>query len=642
VVRFPWTPPANLSGEHVALLALCSGAEDPLTPQPAALLNLRALIRAERRAAFRLVAADPFVPDVYIRDSVYDSGQVTNGIFAGRSPDIIVTQGPAVADPAAAFADLTDTHSGDHITVGVDQIIYVRVHNRSDVEVKADVELFWIRPNAPLAADDRHAPAFDGNKWEAVAPVGPAPVTVPARGWAIATVTWLKTEVPEPDGAFDMIALVATVSSTSGDRDPAPGKTRVFDAASFWHFFGGTPQSNNAALRTVPYDATRLTGFRFDPPGANHDLGGPGDALYEAWHTKISTIMTNQVTRLDAALSPTRSQFYDPSTTATIEPSARLTVTWKGFPMKFLRDERDDRRGAWTAADIPAARNNQRKQDEYMEWFVHRTPGPNPKIRRIDFTAEAWDYWQFLGSKAMTDATARSKLMELYHLHVDSAIPESELFDAPGGQYNLFNRWNTEKGAMHLTHGANTLGAEIKLAADATVLWQNSGTPVTDPLQLIRCGAFGGEVRSSDPRIGFDVNNLARLGLAITLANPVGLLIDGLDDTGFLKPDGTPAGNYWTVKRGFAGGILRATYEVPAAEGFVVGDMTIGGQPVEFGGQIAEHVTMKLVGLACSLPGVGVAPEQPCGLAGPAVFGRLSADGLPVAELSRRSQMRIA
>jgi hypothetical protein len=92
---------------------------------------------------------------------------------------------------------------------------------------------------------------------------------------------------------------------------------------------------------------------------------------------------------------------------------------------------------------------------------------------------------------------------------------------------------------------------------------------------LVNCGGFGGEIRSSDPRIGSDINSLARMGFAIALKNPVGLLINDLDDTGFLKPDGSPAGNYWRMLRGFDGGAVRATYEVPAGEGFVVGDMTM-------------------------------------------------------------------
>jgi hypothetical protein len=143
---------------------------------------------------------------------------------------------------------------------------------------------------------------------------------------------------------------------------------------------------------------------------------------------------------------------------------------------------------------------------------------------------------------------------------------------------------------------------------------------VTDPLQLVRCGGSGDEVRASDPRIVWDVNNLARLGYAITLDNPIGLLIDDLDDSGFLKPNRTPVGNYWKVLRGFSGGIVRASYEVPASESFVVGEILVGGREVDFGGQIAEHVTMKVVGLACR-PGTFNNTPLSCGGLGPGTFG---------------------
>ena len=78
----------------------------------------------------------------------------------------------------------------------------------------------------------------------------------------------------------------------------------------------------------------------------------------------------------------------------------------------------------------------------------------------------------------------------------------------------------------------------------------------------------------------------------------VGLYIAGLDTTGWSKPDGRPVGDYWRITRGSRGAIVRARYEVPRREGFVVGQVQIGGEPIEYGGQIAERITMKLTGLA--------------------------------------------
>ena len=353
----------------------------------------------------------------------------------------------------------------------------------------------------------------------------------------------------------------------------------------------------------------------FDPPGNVDDLP-PGSPAYNDWSAWVSDTIDREIARLDALLGSGHSQLYNPSRTETTSPTAELTITWEGFPMKFLRQFRDSRMDAWRAADVFVS-SVARNQDEYLEWFAYKNG--DGKILRIDFTCEPYDYWTFLG------VHAPAKLLELYQTHIDPSIRHVDLF--PGGGYDRLNPWNTEKGAMHLTHNANSLGAEINLVAGATVLWQKDGNPVTDPLQFIRCGGFGGEVRSSDPRIGWDIGNLARMGFAITLKNPVGLLIDGIDDTGFLKPDGTPAGNYWRVLRGFSGGAVRATYQVPASEGFAVGDLTIGGNKVEFGGQVAEHVTMKVVGLACR-PGSFSNVPRACGVPGPAGFGMIARPGM--------------
>ena len=90
----------------------------------------------------------------------------------------------------------------------------------------------------------------------------------------------------------------------------------------------------------------------------------------------------------------------------------------------------------------------------------------------------------------------------------------------------------------------------------------------------------------------------------MTFAEPIGVYIGGWDDTGFTKPDGSPAGDYWRVVRpeGALGPpALRVEYEVPKGEGFIVGDISIGGRRIEYGGQIAEHVTVLVNGSAGTL-----------------------------------------
>jgi hypothetical protein len=266
-----------------------------------------------------------------------------------------------------------------------------------------------------------------------------------------------------------------------------------------------------------------------------------------------------------------------------------------------------------------------RPLDEYCEWHVTRDA--DGQIRCVTFTSEPPEYWQALHGDTLPSIAGTptypmvgdpSLLVELYREYVspevkyedlvcaedliDYSDPESPQVIYAKGTYNPYNRWNTTDGIMHLTEPANTLGAEIKLAADATVLRTSAGSGgrvLADPDALVVCAAYGGPNRSSDPTIGASVNELAALGFAITLRNPVGLYMDHLDMTGWAGPDGSPVDPSWLrILRGQPGLIERAVFEVPEREGFTVSDITIGGVPIAFGGHLGEHMTVKLVGLA--------------------------------------------
>jgi hypothetical protein len=347
---------------------------------------------------------------------------------------------------------------------------------------------------------------------------------------------------------------------------------------------------------------------RFDPPANVQDL--KTDQQRQGWSDLIERYFDESIAAVENAFPGVTCQFYNPRTTDTDSPSAEKLIEWPGFP-KILQDRfPDDRRRAWeTAEATPGARK--KYQDEYLEWNVVRKAG---KITRVSFTCEGPEYWDFL---AQTDP---GTLLELYRGLVDPARKEQvKLSDlVTGGSYNPGNKWNTRYGAVHLTQPNNTLGAEIKIAADATVLWRHTGQPVTDTAQLICCGRFGDGGRASDPKIGADVNTLARAGYSITLRNPVALYITGYSHQGWKKPNGKAVGNYWKVVRGTpAPGtnkpaqVLHLVYEVPPGEGFVVGDITINGRPIEFGGQIAEFVRVGLVGVACR-KGKSHNPAQEC------------------------------
>jgi hypothetical protein len=378
---------------------------------------------------------------------------------------------------------------------------------------------------------------------------------------------------------------------------------------------------------------------RFDPP-ANIDDFDTIPKQRDAWNEFLSNSFDAEVQGVESEIGAGKSQFYNPTKLDTTDPKSEKDITWTGFPALIKRKHPGNKRAARQEADTPLP-NGERPQDEYLEWFVTKQAG---KITQVTFTCEGPEYWEALahgyplnyaGPKTAGATGDRQKLLALYQKYISPQVLIDDLF--VNGKYNRLNKWNTKNGAMHLNQRNNTLGAEINIAAQATILRQKGGVTLTDPDALIRCGLYGAPGRASDPTIGATVNALARDGFSLTLQNPVGLYIASLDTTGWKKPNGSPVNpGYWQILRGTTGRILRAVYQVPASEGFTVGDITIGGEKIEFGGQIAEKITMKLTGLAFD-KGKFKNPAQACLSPGvpAAAFATASDEYLPVRSLVR-------
>lgn len=282
-------------------------------------------------------------------------------------------------------------------------------------------------------------------------------------------------------------------------------------------------------------------------------------------------------------------------------------LTWTAFPRTVKINSISDVQ-RWRSAD-----SSRDVQDEYCEWSVIRDPNTDT-ITRLDFTSEGPEYWQFLA------AVDSAKVVALYQKYVNSAVKASDLFHQ--SRYVTRNKWNnsTTNGSMHLIQRANTLGAEIELAAAATLVRAKTGSVLTGEQKLIQCGRYGEAGRNSDPHIGAVVNELARMKADITLANPVGLCIDGLSVAGWETPDGSNAHDYWKIVRGTETKALRAVFEVPAGRNVVVGDIKIGDRNIEFGGQIADFITIKLTGLATRI-GASATSSVGCVVEAPQIAG---------------------
>ncbi len=391
---------------------------------------------------------------------------------------------------------------------------------------------------------------------------------------------------------------------------------------------------------------------RYDPPGFMTDFEKISGQLDE-WSLAVSGWFDEAIAKEKGELAGQDCQYYNqlhqplPS-----GPTVEQAIVWNAFPGTLLRrfgeatamevaetmpplSERDDGQGPFFGG--PAWANlYYRPHHEYCEWRVER--GEYGNITSVVFTSEPPEYWQALGGGELPDINGKAKykvtgdhdlLVALYREYVSPKVKIDDLLctedlrdsNEPGNpivyakdSYNPYNRWNTTDGIMHLTHPANSLTAEIVLGGDGTVLRENEGRPVNNPDALI-CGTrYGGANRCSDPTIGATVHELAEIGCWVTLRNPVGLYMDHLDLTGITKPDGSPIDpGYFTVQRGDEkdGLIERAVFQVPAGEGCTVSDLRIGGRPIEYGGQLAKLMTVKLVGLAAE-PGSFKNHPIPC------------------------------
>jgi hypothetical protein len=361
----------------------------------------------------------------------------------------------------------------------------------------------------------------------------------------------------------------------------------------------------------------------------------------EAWHRAVSAWFDENIKDDEESFGKNTLLYYN---AANFDPGGvpvEQEVTWNAFPKELLR--RYGRERALVLADrlwpiesfgsYPPDPDNTngtvgvlyRPQEEYCEWRVVRH-ADSDKILRVTFTSEPPEYWQALfglvpGSPdppVIADQPFpgdHNTLLRLYHelvspdVKLEDLIAGKDIKDGDDqvlvkkGQYNIYNQWNTTLGIAHLNSPPNSLVAEIKLGADASIRYTNpQGRVLVEADALICYAGYGGANRNSDPTIGASVNALARLGAYVTLRNPVGLYMDHIDLSGWEAPNGGSASDCVRVVRGSPGMIERMVVEVPKERGFTVSDLLIAGVPIRYGGQIAECITVKLVGTANILP----------------------------------------
>lgn len=408
---------------------------------------------------------------------------------------------------------------------------------------------------------------------------------------------------------------------------------------------------------------------QFAPPANEKDLASAEQAALEAqWSGNIARWTQTAILGdpWTTVYDHDRNYYYNPLTTDIDHGPVSKTISWTAFPnriltffpnatflqqMSYAEGIRDD--GSYgPPPDVngkpytpPGPRG---WQDEYCEWIAERDANGN--ILRVDFTCENPEYWFSLWRQD------QERVLQLYRELISPQVELADLYlrDSAGHPvidratglpaYSPINPWNNQlsrdnqTGVVHLISPPNTLGAEIYLAAAATLLREQGGQPVSDPDQLIRCSKYGQPGRNSDPHIGASVNNIiAGGGLVISLQDPVGLYLQTPDFSSYSLPfdPNLPAdadvSECWQVLRGRtraagedADFILHARFAIPqrwiaAGVSFTVSDIQIGGNPIQFGAQITQTFQVALRGLALSTA-LPAEPRQPCRSANPALI----------------------
>lgn len=345
---------------------------------------------------------------------------------------------------------------------------------------------------------------------------------------------------------------------------------------------------------------------------------------------------------LDARLSDGRAaqpRFFDACVQEPAGTPYNLPIVWNAFPKRLL--SRFGRAKALQVADMlwphPAAPAFDplapgwdavraeakawiRPQDEYCEWHVERDPRTQT-IRRIVFTTEAPEPWKALhgttamdrvrdGSQAFRFLGNPQAAAEAYSCLLGQSVSPAELQWKPGA-YNPYNRWNTTHGIVHLTHPVNSLCTQIRLVADSTLpRCHPDGRPITHPEAVCSALAYGDPNNHSDSTIVATINALARHGSWLTLADPMGVFIDSVDTRGWEIPGGVGPADLLRITRGALGRILRLIVESPEGSSVALDQLTINGEPLRYGGQIAECITVRTM-IACVLPSSGGFTVQP-------------------------------
>lgn len=359
------------------------------------------------------------------------------------------------------------------------------------------------------------------------------------------------------------------------------------------------------------------------PPAYLTELQQTPDGLQQ-WDAHLAACLYGAIKR--PTVPPNHVPQFLPRPPAAEGAARALPIYWNAFPKNLLslygreralamadrlwRYRKDS--GGKVLIEDPCKRHSNprpdmgwgRPHDEYCEWRVERHPASN-RIERIVFTAETPDYWTAMFGGFVDGVVIPStwfagdavRVAQQYFQYTGARVQPADLTDSDGN-YDPVNRWNTSDGIVHMCHPSNALSAAIRLCVDGTLLFSRSdGTLETYP-EALCCAAGADPNRNSDLTIVGTANALARQGAQLALAEPTGIYIHDVDTSSWRMPGVDNAAACWRVVRGSSKYVLRIVVEPPPQNAHMLDEMTIDGEPLMYGGQIAECITMRMSVLA--------------------------------------------
>lgn len=189
------------------------------------------------------------LPDIYIRDSVGDTGDPVGGVLS-MSPDLILRSAP-LPDPQAAFGEGSGSENNanlsENVTEGLDHNVYVRFRNRGGADAAGISATVYWSPPATLITPDLWN--LIGSAFIPFAEADDSLVVSNA-------IPWLAGDIPGA-GHYCLIGLIGTA------LDPMPNPADFLDLDNFRAFIRN---NNNAAWRNFNV-VENEGGADAEPPG---------------------------------------------------------------------------------------------------------------------------------------------------------------------------------------------------------------------------------------------------------------------------------------------------------------------------------------------------------------------------------------